>query len=453
MSQVAKLHIRGNLVNTLQRLTLAESLEAQKAANVAFNDPALGAARTEFCAALARTIGSEYKDVDVALTEVSISFWISSVDILYHRPKKFIIELIGSTCAECKHTSLAEANQRRKQRAARYSKKDGPNAAQIREILNTKISDLCDKCGGNTRLVAPKDLTLLSTDEVERIYTELTGHTAPDRDRTLIDVPIQRKKFFQTCLFNYLRQILRENTYPKTTGMVSVYDHADVVIVKTIRTLLDQSSEACKYRESKEAGKTIFSIQHPYKKNKESDPKKKLPADDLPPGACMLTLDDVSKLDLIVQQARAYGVEVIANEPTIMVCAPTSTQIINGNVMDKTRVHQISLDSSRNEDGQDASYREHIESQNEEEQSEKAFTTHDVDYNDSANVVRDRLSENGQKIFDLIIHPSDEYMTRYGSDRVCKAHIAEFLGFSPKEVQRQWDIIELQMRAVDLVPQ
>ena len=450
MSQVAKLHIRGNLVNTLQNLTLAEGEEAQNAASIAFNDSALGAARTEFCAALGRTIGNEYKDVDVALGEVYISFWISSVDVLFHRPKKFIIELISSTCAKCKYTSIDEANERRKFRAAKYSKKTPETLA----TLNKKITEQCAECGSTERLVVPTDFILKSADEAERIYTEMTENIPPARDRTLIDVPVQRKKFYQTCLFNYLRQILRENTYPKALGTVIIKNYAERVFAMMIKSILDRSANFPEYSvvidgdvfECVKKKKTTWTAGM----NTNITLLKTAAGGEFDPGSLPLTTTEIDEIQVIKRQAEAYGVEISINDPSISIVCTKATPVISGNMIERTRVHQISLDTTGNEDN-DNSYREHIESQSDDVSANKVLEQHDVDYNDCHKVIRSRLNDGGQRIFDAIVHPTEAYVKKYGN-QPCKRHIAEFLGVSPKEVQRQWDVIELQMRAVDLVP-
>lgn len=457
MSQVAKLHIRGSLVNaTARSLTPAQKLEAEQAAREAFtdhgvdefctkmaneavanaatigkvlNNPAayhrkvyketfkntsLGAARTEFCAALGRTIGSEYKDVETALIEVQISFWMTSVDILFHRPKKTIIKMLNSTCTTCRTPCME----------------------------NEKPLKHCPTCNGTERLKSPKGLILLSTTEVEQLYTATTGQPAPARDRSIIKNPIQRKKFFQTCLFNYLRQILRENTYPKTTTITVMKDYADRVTLQMVKSELGKSDTCSKYTVTNDIAARKITVKFKYT-DKE----------DYNVGDDPLSYETIEALDDIKKFADANGLLMERTDTGITItCVAINVPVISSSVLEKTRLHQISLDGPRNDDSDTGSFREHIESQQDDDRTVKAFSHHDVDLRDCAKVVHDRLNENAQKIFNIITNPPEDYVKRFG-DRACKAHVAEYLGLSPKEVQRQWDNIGLQMRAVDLVPQ
>lgn len=89
MSQLAKLFIRGSLVNkTAKHLNTEQKHEVEKLMQIAWDDPELDSAKIEFCSILRRTIGNEYADREFALSEIWITFWRTAVNILYHAPAR-----------------------------------------------------------------------------------------------------------------------------------------------------------------------------------------------------------------------------------------------------------------------------------------------------------------------------------------------------------------------------
>lgn len=414
VGQVAKLFIRGKIANrTAKDLRPEELEEVGRVCQMVFEDPQLARGRTEFCAALGRTIRAEYKDQEFAMQEAWISFWLAAVDALHHRPKKNLKRLLEATCADCKSIVVNKYNE--------------PDAHTI-----------CP-CGSKTKLhdsfVATENgqevewsIVDFKTDEAERIYAKMTGHTIPERDRSIIENPIQRKKFFQTCLFNYLRQILRENARTTTKQNVSVNGPADEVAIKAIKSILSNSDQKMEFRTYTTFGGHTFVVD-----------------------TWLLTLKDVDQLHDLKILMNQYNVSIRSDGESISVSAKDSAPIITLSIYEDSYVHNISLDSFKDNDDQD-SFRDHLESKSEATQSSEAITYSDVDLSDSAKVVRERLGDTGQRIFDLILNTPDGYVRRFGN-KIRKAHVAKFLNLSPKEVNRQWKIIELQMLAVDLKPE
>jgi hypothetical protein len=91
-NQVAKLFIRGSLMNdTAKNLSEEEKTRVVELMNLAWNDPNLVNPRYEFCMALSRTIGNEYKDLDFGMNEIWITFWRAAVDALFHNPKPQVV--------------------------------------------------------------------------------------------------------------------------------------------------------------------------------------------------------------------------------------------------------------------------------------------------------------------------------------------------------------------------
>lgn len=91
--QLAKLFIRGNLVNvTAKNLTEEQKKRVSDLMEQVWSDRALDTAKHKFCNVLGCTIGNEYKDKELAMGEIWITIWRTAVDVLYHHPKPNVVE-------------------------------------------------------------------------------------------------------------------------------------------------------------------------------------------------------------------------------------------------------------------------------------------------------------------------------------------------------------------------
>lgn len=91
--QLAKLFIRGSLVNVTARNLTEEQQEAvAELMNKVWEDRTLDTAKHKFCNVLGSTIGNEYKNKEFAMNEIWITIWRTAVDVLYHHPKPNVVE-------------------------------------------------------------------------------------------------------------------------------------------------------------------------------------------------------------------------------------------------------------------------------------------------------------------------------------------------------------------------
>jgi hypothetical protein len=91
MMQVARLCLRGNLVNyTAKNLNQDQNLDVDTIAIRVVNDPKIASHKSEFRKQLARTIKGEYRDMaDAAETEFWIAAWRAVLTVTYHTPLEF----------------------------------------------------------------------------------------------------------------------------------------------------------------------------------------------------------------------------------------------------------------------------------------------------------------------------------------------------------------------------
>lgn len=91
--QIAKLFLRGSLVNITAKNLDSEQLDKVKhLMDLTWNDPKLDNAKHKFCNILASTIGGEYANKDFAMNEVWITLWRTAVDVLYHNPRPHVAD-------------------------------------------------------------------------------------------------------------------------------------------------------------------------------------------------------------------------------------------------------------------------------------------------------------------------------------------------------------------------
>jgi hypothetical protein len=462
--QIAKLLIRGTLPNvTAKDLTPQQLEEVGRVCIIAYEDPQLKRALIEFCAALGRTIATEYKDQSFGRQEAMIAYWLAAVDILHHRPKKHLKKLLESTCSDCNTICTNKVGEPDPKKTcvcgSRNKLTDKFEIAQTSDTLDLMVSDEIEidgiigkvtevkkeanppifvvKFSKDDKRALPmvatearvwRSIIMLTADQAEERYEKATGNPAPERDRSIIENKIQRKKFFQTYLFNRLRQILRENTFETSKQHTTIRDHADKVAFRSIRSILTNTKNKIDFEA--ETLEREFSF--------------KVDTNQIP-------LKEVYELGDLKDNMSEYGINITIEQDLITAKAEDGDiPIVQGSIIEKNRVHGISLDSFNDDDDQ-GGFNEHIQTKGTATTS-APLSYKDIELSDSAKVVRDRLDEKGQQIFDLITNPSDAYVARFGSGKICKAHVAKFLGISPKQVNHQWTIIELQCHAVGLTP-
>lgn len=399
MAQVARLFARGTLfTHTAKHLTPEQIKEVSDIMETVWNQSDLQNGKYEFCMALSRTIGNEYKNSDAGLTEVWFVLWKATVDALFHRPKKILKLMLEGTCAVCHNQDISQVR---------------PGEIRVNG------SD-CSQCGG-IRIVVDDNFICMDIDAAEKFYTENTGLAAPARDRTVVTNPFVRKKYYQTMLFNYLRQIIKENTYTTATHTSNVVGPADQVTVDIITTILNRSN-------------IEFSV---YGHSINTD-------------TSMLPLDIVQQISNIRSTMEPHSITIEIDETKLTVKSSGSVPIISRDIVQKVRVKQLSFDRpADDEEGASAQQDQlHVEAST----AENVVNYDDVDWSDAMSVVRSRLPIDAQKIYDLILHQPSEYTDKFGTGVVKRAHAAKYFGISNKEINRLWNIIELQMRAICLTP-
>lgn len=354
--QLAKLFLRGSLMNeTAKRLTKDQVLKVEALAKEVFNDPALASQRLEFCAALGRTIGNEYKDYEVGKQDAMISFWKAALLVLYHESKQ---------CKNCR-----------------------------KHYITTNQAVTKCACGG-----------------------ELLVKWSP-KPQIAID-PIKRKKFFQSVMFNYLKQILRENKPPTITEEHTEEGPAPDVAVGIISSRLEKAKISLEVEDVDDNHQVIH----------------------VETG--LIPLKTLKQIHELRDDLEEHGVQIHFSWQSIsIVSALDVPPTISRKIIDKMFAKFTSWDDGGDDDK--SSHRYACEFR------VTKTSNKDGDLEDETmEVIRGRLPDLAQKYFDLIIDTPSDYVTRFGTDKIYKSYVAQYLGIKPEQVEDLKQTIKLNCMAV-----
>lgn len=225
--------------------------------------------------------------------------------------------------------------------------------------------------------------------------------------------PIQRKKWYQTWVFNYLRQVLRENKIPSLKKMikekVEIEEHILNLILAEIGT-----------KHIVEPIQDGFII----KNNTLMIPK--------------VILDNISN----IRNKYFNQVEILVSLREIRItrqCQPTIVQTTKKQI---TSLKEHSLDT------EEESLRHSIEV--------KATGTRMEDLpmeaTETVTKLWERVPTQAHPILNIYIEEQrpDEYTEKYGIGSPKIAHIAEFLGASPREIRKWVRLIRIHMTVLVL---
>lgn len=216
----------------------------------------------------------------------------------------------------------------------------------------------------------------------------------------------QRKKFFQTWVFNYMRQILQENkrNFIKTAKSVikptweAVQHELNEIFGSNNMSLGEKECEfhIDLFELSKSKIKDLHSIKDKYSSR----------------GVVFNITDDSIK----IINSHAIGQEMI------------ETQV-------PTMINIISTNQNNNNDNED-----------------KPMDIEAIDYSefedpDIIDTFTQSLSKNAQKVMKIIVSPPKDYIEKYG-EKPIKRYIAEYYGFTPKQLKNIWTELKLNYSCI-----
>ncbi|MEM3000644.1 MAG: hypothetical protein QXU32_00530 [Nitrososphaerales archaeon] len=353
---------------TAKMLSANEMRRVESLMEIAWNDPDLQSQKLEFCAALARTIGNEYKDINAGKIDAYITFWKAALLILYHESK------------QCTNKSCRK------------------------HFVTTKTKiDKCTKCGSDLIIKwSPKP------------------HIADD--------PIKRKKFFQTIMFNYLKQILRENKPPSIRHKTEKEGPAPDIALNLFKTILNKCKGITYEVRNIEVDHYIIDCQ-----------------------TGLIPLKILKHIIELKHEFEQYGVHISLDWNSINIASLLEVPpTIKHTIITNAYIKFISLDHQNKHDEGDKPYNHY-----EYKIVSKLNNADAPNYilSETMEIIRSRLTANARKLFDIYISCPQEYIDRFKTDKLSKANLAKFLGVTPEEIDNMRENIRLNMIAMDIIPE
>lgn len=344
-NQLARLYLRGSLMNeTAKLLSKSELTQVEALIKTAWEDPSLQSPKMEFSMALGRTIGNDYKDVEAGKQDAQIAFWKAALMVLFHESKQ---------CKKCrKH-----------------------------HVTTRRKIDNCE-CGG-----------------------ELVLKWGPKPQ--IASDPIKRKKFFQTIMFNYLKQILRENKPASISETRIEEGPAPDVALKVITARIDKLKNVTYSIEQMDDGHHIMSIE-----------------------TGLLPVKTLKQIHDLREELEPHGVQISLEWDNISVrCALEIPPTVSCKIVDKMYAKFTSLDSGTDDD-KSPGFRYHCEFR-----AAKPEPEDHSEYSETIRTIRARLPDDAQRYFDLIINTPQDYIEKFGTDKIYKTYAAQYLGIKPEQVE------------------
>jgi hypothetical protein len=242
----------------------------------------------------------------------------------------------------------------------------------------------------------------------------------------VLEKGIQRKKYFQTFVFEYLKQILRENKRPTEKLKRKAVVTSEEAAIRDIKKCLIKLSEEDK------ANKSIYlaAIEGFF-----------VEGNSIYVRHWFLPLEFINHLSQIRDKYLSYGTEILLDDERITVKSDNITYL---EVDDTNKVFIQFSNFEHNSDEKDDSYNHYLEFEMSETKSGAAVM--DEKESDSITSLRSSLPPEATEVVELIINPPIDYIDQYGT-RCYKSHIAKYLGKSNKEVDRLMSIIKYHMMA------
>lgn len=245
-----------------------------------------------------------------------------------------------------------------------------------------------------------------------------------DEDRTkIVSNHIQRGKYFKTWIFNYLRQILRENKIPAIKSYPTETGPASYIAAMAFKSLIEYKNLPAELQET-ENGYLL---------------------DNLNQNAWPLFLSlDISNL---AKEYEQFGLAISINKTSISIGRSVVSDeelTVESKLIKSIRVKEASLNQSNDDDN---SLQFALEYQMLDGKPTENSILIDTD---EIKVLKDKIPENIKPILELIINTPTEFIELYGDRIPAKNQIAKFLNRSSKEVDEAFKILRMHTIAIGM---
>jgi hypothetical protein len=250
--------------------------------------------------------------------------------------------------------------------------------------------------------------------------------------------PKQRKKWFQTWAFKYMKQILRENKIPGYKQAKTVLLPADKAAVEEIKNVIKGAISGLKNPQERQRLKQAFSRMEV----READAAYKIMVDQW-----TFPAELVFELAELTEQYLKHDVE-ITQEPDCIVIHPLDSVLPGVEVRESKHfyIKFLNFESKQDDDEKDG-FRYQLEY---EVSGNNIMPDSESIDNDTILVLRGRLPAEAVEVLDVIVDTPLEYLERFGNGPIRKTHLAEFLEKSPRDIGKILQVIKVNAMALGI---
>jgi hypothetical protein len=431
--QMSQLLLRGSLANvTMANLTEEQQSHIDQVMLKVSSHPKMANHKARFIKELGSTIGADYReDRSTAEEEFQIAIWRGAVDLVYHNKYQF-------SCKSCSNTSYIGKNGRRKEFDRQYPICPSCNKVEISSTGDTQyfIGQFVDH-----HLFQSSYHDFNKDQQPPKCKSPILYHVVSSRYDNPTDIlndDEQMVKFFSEYLWNYFRQMLKENgrfEHHKSPKLISGPGH---------EILLEEILSLCKK----------MKIEHHY--CKETQPKNEyiigIYGLKTPPEFTCELLE-------ILQKANNNNIHIRVNIDSIIIKRNDNAPILEAFVSKPEHVIMLSGHQSpnENEEGQNFTISQISYRTIGVEQMQQVNHTAIIDNEDVITAIRHSLPDGEcQQVFDIWSGRGEtfiEFSKEYGDKRACINHIARYMGITTRAVNQYKETIRINMLAHGMCPE
>jgi len=432
--QLPALYLRGSIATqTMTNLSEEQRKTIEGIVKEVADDPSLAADKFEFMKQLGATISGDYRsDQNAAYQEFIIAIWRATAHLLYHKDYTY-------KCNLCESSEYKTSAGKIRQFDRQY--KICPNCKKSEIDGNVVDIDKDDEgyfISGDSIDLGPYRSKKAAERKLESPIESIGGDTKVEDPYSILDDSIQRRKWYSVWIWNYFRQILKENIIKTQTTKVEVCGPADIIAFYSI--LNELKSNKCKYYydESKAVSGGELDI---YLSLMQTP----------------LAFD--SFMVGITKEYKNYNIDISWIDFSQISVTSTSKQIsmIDAKVDCEDPVIVLSMNSPYKRSGsgqEDSNWSDAVEFNSQKEYNHTGSVDEYIS-NEALDTIRSNLdSGTTKKIFDILSQKGNtwiEFSSSWGSQTARKIHIAKFLGISAKEVESHKSEIKSKCLSLGIV--
>jgi len=430
--QMSQLLLRGSLANvTMANLSSEQQRNIEVIIDKISSHPKMANHKARFIKELGGTIGADYRDDrSSAEEEFLIAIWRGAVDLVYHNKYRF-------SCRNCKKSSYVGQNGRSKEFDRLYP--ICPSCSCV-EVVNS----------GDTSLIVGQFVT---HEQYQNVYRQFTGDQATpecktpisyhvicarfDNPQRILEDDSQLVKFFSEYLWNYFRQMLKENgRFEHQRSPQHIKGPGDEIILEEILSLC-----------------TRMKVEYHYSDDGQTKDEYIITITGLktPPE---FTVDFID----ILRKASDNNIRILISDTSIVVKKNHNAPFLEAFINKPEHVLMFNGPSTSDdeEEGQSFTISQVSYKTIGAEQMNQPSHTSVIDNEDVISAIRSSLPEGEcQQVFDIWSGRGQtfiEFTKQFGDKPACINHIARHMRITTRAVNQHKDTIRINMLAHGMLP-